>query len=52
MFATQRFFNENSFDEEFRCDNLELARVSYGDIFQDSRSQWSLLRYVDKDVLS
>ena len=52
MLATQRFFNENSFDEELRCDNLELARVSYVDIFQDSRSQWSLLRYVDKDVLS
>ena len=47
MLSTQRFLNQNSFDEEFRCDNLELARLSYFDIFQDSRPQWSLLRYVD-----
>ena len=47
MISTQRFFNQNSFDEGFRCDNLELARLSYVDIFQDSRPQWSVLRYVD-----
>ena len=35
MLHTQGFFNENSFDEGFRCDNLELARLSYVDIFQD-----------------
>ena len=39
MLSTQRFLNENSFDEEFRCDNLELARLSYVDIFPDSRPQ-------------
>ena len=27
------FFNQNSFDEGFRCDNLELARLSYVDIY-------------------
>ena len=47
MSSTQIFFNENSFDEGFLCDNLELARLSYVDIFQDSRPQWSMLRYVD-----
>ena len=47
MLSTQRFSNQNSFDEEFRYDNLELARLSYVDIFQDSRPQWSVLRYVD-----
>ena len=47
MLSTQRFFNQNSFDEEFRCDNLELARLSYVDIFQVSRPQWPLLGYVD-----
>ena len=39
MLSTQRFFNKNSFDEEFRCDNLELARLSYLDFFPDSRPQ-------------
>ena len=43
----ERFFNQNSFDEVFPCDNLELARLSYGDIFQDSPPQWLVLRYVD-----
>ena len=47
MLTTQRYFNQNSFDEEFRCDNLELARSPYVEIFQDSRPQWSMLRYVD-----
>ena len=47
MLTTQRFFNQNSFDEEFRCDNLELATLSYVDIFQYSRPQWSVLRYKD-----
>ena len=40
MISTQRFFNQNSFDEGFRHDNLELARLLYVDIFQDSRPQW------------
>ena len=44
MLTTQRLFNENSFDEEFRYDNLELARLSHDDIFQDSRRQWLMLR--------
>ena len=47
MISTQRFFNQNSFDEGFPCDNLELARLSYVDIFQDSPPQWLVLRYVD-----
>ena len=47
MLSTQIFFNQNSFDEEFRFVNLELARLLYVDIFQDSRPQWSMLRYVD-----
>ena len=47
MLSTQIFFNQNSFDEEFRCDNLELARLLHVDIFQESRLQWSMLRYVD-----
>ena len=45
MLSTQILFNQNSFDEEFLCDNLELAR--FVDIFQDSQPQWSMLRYVD-----
>ena len=52
MLSTQRFFNQNSFDEGFRCDNQELARLSCVDSFQDSRPQWSMLRYVDQDVFS
>ena len=47
MLSTQRFYNQNSFDEGFPCDKLELARLSYADIFQDSRPQWSVLRYLD-----
>ena len=47
MLSTQRSFNQNSFGEGFPSNNLELARLSYVDIFQDSRPQWSLLRYVD-----
>ena len=47
MLSTQKFFNQNSFGEEFRCDNLELARLSYVNIFQDNQPQWSMLRYVD-----
>ena len=47
MLSTERCFKQNSFDEGFPCDNLELARLSYVDIFQDSRPQWSMLRYVD-----
>ena len=46
MLFTQRFFNLSSFDEGFPCDNLELVRLSYVGIFQDSRPQWSVLRYV------
>ena len=47
MLSTQRFFNQNSFDIGILCDNVELARLSYIDIFHDSRPQWSVLRYVD-----
>ena len=47
MLSTQRSFNQNSFGEGFPCNNLELARLSYVDIFQDIRPQWSVLRYVD-----
>ena len=47
MLSTQRFFNQNSFDEEFRFDDLELARLSYVNIFQDNRPQWPMLRYLD-----
>ena len=45
--TTQRFFNQNSFDEEFLCDNLELATLSYVNIFQESRPQRSMLKYRD-----
>ena len=41
MLSTQRFFNQKSFDKGFRCDNVELARLSNVDIF---RPQWSMLR--------
>ena len=47
MLSTQGLFNQNSFDEGFLCDNLELVRLSYVDIFQDSRPQWPVLRYED-----
>ena len=47
MLSTQRFFNQNSSDEGFPCDNLELSRLPYVDIFQDSRPKWSVLRYAD-----
>ena len=51
MLSTERFFNQKSFHEELHCDNLELScfdiRLSYVDIFQDSRPQWPMLRYVD-----
>ena len=47
MLSTQKNFNQNSFDEGFRCDNLELARLSYVDIFQDNQPQGSMLRYVE-----
>ena len=50
--SNQRFFNQNSFDEGFPYDNPGLARLSYVNIFQDCRSQWSTLRYVEQDVLS
>ena len=47
MLSTQRFFNQNSFDEGILCDKVELARLPYVDTFQDGRPQWSVLRYVD-----
>ena len=40
MLSTQ-FFNKNSFDEGFPCDNAGLARLPCVNIFQDSRPQWS-----------
>ena len=36
MVSTQSFFNQNSFDEGFPCDNPGLARLLYVNIFQDS----------------
>ena len=29
MLFTQRFYNQSSFDEGFRCDDLELTRLYY-----------------------
>ena len=45
MLSTQKFVNQNNFDEGFPCDSPGLARLSY--TFQDSRTQWSILIYVD-----
>ena len=42
-----KFINQSSFDEAFPCDNPGLARLSYVNIFQYSRTQWSKLKYVD-----
>lgn len=39
LLSTQRFSNQNSFDEGYHHDNLGLARVSYDNIFHDSRTQ-------------
>ena len=49
IISTQNFFNENSFDEGFPCDNFGLERsniLKHAKIFQDSRTQWSAIRYV------
>ena len=50
MLSTQKFVNQNCFDEGFPSDNPGLARSSYVYLFQDSRTQWSTLKYVDKNV--
>ena len=34
MLSTQKFINQNGFDEGFPCDNLELARLVYVNLFQ------------------
>ena len=46
-----KIFSQSSFNERLLCCNLELARLSYVNIFQDSQTQWSTARYVDEDVL-
>ena len=47
MLYTQKFVNKNSFDEGFPFDNIGLAKLTYINIFQDSHTNWSTLRYVD-----
>ena len=47
MLSTQKTFNQNSFDEKFPCDSPGLARLSYVNGYQDSRTHWSTLRYVN-----
>ena len=37
--------------KKFPCDIPRLARLSYVNIFQGSLTPWSMLRYVDLDVL-
>ena len=46
MLSTQKSFNLNSLDKRFPCDKLRLARLSYANIFQDSRT-WLTLLYAD-----
>ena len=52
MLSTQKNFNQNSFDEGVCCDNPELAKLPFANIFQDCRPQWSTPRYAEKDALS
>ena len=52
MLSTQKNFNQNSFDEGVCCDNPELAKLPFANIFQDRRPQLLTPRYVDKDELS
>ena len=47
MLSTQKFVNQNSFDEGFLCDSIGLGRLSYDNIFLDSQTQKSTLIYVD-----
>ena len=47
MLFTQRFVNQNSFDEGFFRDNPGLVRLSHVNIFQDSWTQYSVQKYVD-----
>ena len=51
ILSTQKFVNHNSFYEEFPCDNIGLARLSSVNIFQESQTRWSTLRYADLGVL-
>ena len=36
MLLTQKFVNQNTFEEELSCDDSGLARLSYINVFQDS----------------
>ena len=47
MLSTQTFANKDSFGERFPCDSSGLARLSFVNSFQDSRTQGPTLRYVD-----
>ena len=38
ILSAQKYVNQNSFDEGFPCDNPELARLSYVNIFQDTQT--------------
>ena len=51
MLSTQKFVNQSSFDEGSLCDIPGVESLSYVNIFQDSRTQWSALRYADYDML-
>ena len=43
MFSTKNLVNQSTFDKGFPCVNLGLARLSYVNLFQDSRTHWSTL---------
>ena len=47
MLSTQKFVKRNKYGEGFLCDNPGLARLLCVNIYQDSQTQWSTLRYVD-----
>ena len=47
ILSIEKSVNKNSLAEECPYSNLGLTRLSYINIFQNSRSQWSTLRYVD-----
>ena len=47
MFSAQKFVSQNSFDEGYSFDNLELTRSSNITIFQDSRTKWSTIKYAN-----
>ena len=39
MLSTQKFVNQNSFNEGFPCDNPGLVQLSYVNIFQELNGQ-------------